>query len=91
MLKGLDQLQRQLKEAQEVLKDLDGDLCTVNFDPNDPASIEEAVQQVETVIDERIGRYGSNPIIEPLAAEMKERYRSEILERASAARLEAGE
>ncbi|MCS3468512.1 hypothetical protein M2401_002247 [Pseudomonas sp. JUb42] len=91
MLKGLDQLQRQLKEAQEVLKDLDGDLCTVNFDPNDPASIEEAVQQVETVIDECIGRYASNPIIEPLAAEMKERYRSEILERASAARMEAGE
>jgi len=91
MLKGLDQLQRQLKEAEAVLKDLDGDLCTVNFDPNDPASIEEAVQQVEAVIDERIGRYASNPIIKPLAAEMKERYRSEILERASAARLETGE
>lgn len=91
MLKGLDKLQRQLKEAQEILKDLDGDLCTVNFDPSDPSSIEEAVQQVETVIDERIGRYASNPIIEPLAAEMKERYRAEILERASAARLEAGE
>ncbi|MFJ5295629.1 hypothetical protein ACIQAL_03755 [Pseudomonas sp. NPDC088368] len=91
MLKGLDQLQRQLKEAEAVLKALDGDLCTVNFDPTDPASIEEAVQQVEAVIDERIGRYASNPIIEPLAVEMKERYRSEILERASAARLEAGE
>ncbi|QHF03873.1 MULTISPECIES: hypothetical protein [Pseudomonas syringae group] len=91
MLKGLDQLQRQLKEAEAVLKDLDGDLCTVNFDPNDPASIEEAVQQVEAVIDERIGRYASNPIIEPLAAEMKERYRAEILERAAAARLEADE
>lgn len=91
MLKGLDHLPRQLKEAQEALKDVDGDLCTVNFDPSDPASIEEAIQQVETVIDERIGRYASNPIIKPLAAEMKERYRSEILERASAARLEAGE
>ncbi|WP_439868579.1 hypothetical protein [Pseudomonas syringae] len=91
MLKGLDQFQRQLKEAEKVLKNLDGDLCTVNFDPNDPQSIEEAIQQVETVIDERTGRFASNPIIEPLAAEMKERYRSEILERATAARLEADE
>jgi predicted RNase H-like HicB family nuclease len=90
MLKGLDQLQRHLKEAEEVLKRLDGDLCTVAFDPNDPSSIEEAIQQIETVIDECTGRYASNPIIKPLAAEMKERYRTEIVERAAAARLEAG-
>ncbi|WP_264310381.1 hypothetical protein [Pseudomonas putida] len=91
MLKGLDKLQRQLKDAQEVLERLDGDLCTVNFDPYDPASIEQAVQQVEAVIDEAVGRHGSNPIIQPLAAEMKERYRSEILDRAAAARLETDE
>ena len=59
MLKGLDKLQRQLKDAQEVLQRLDGELCTVNFDPHDPASIEQAVQQVETVIDEAVGRHGS--------------------------------
>lgn len=89
MLKGLDQLQRQLKEAQEVLQALDGELCTVNFNPHDLSSIEQAIQQVENVIDERTGQHASNPIIQPLAAEMKERYRSEILDRAAAARLEA--
>lgn len=88
MLKGLNQLQRQLKEAQEVLQNLDGDLCKVNFNPHDPASIEEAIRQVERVIDERIGQHASNPIIQPLAGEMKERYRSEILDRAAASRLE---
>ncbi|GFM82628.1 hypothetical protein PSCICN_33200 [Pseudomonas cichorii] len=91
MLKGLDQLQRQLEEAEEVIKNLDGDLCTVNFDPSDPESIEQAIQQVETTIDERTGRHASNPIVGPLAAEMKERYRAEILERAAAARLETDE
>ncbi|KWT04665.1 hypothetical protein [Pseudomonas savastanoi] len=91
MLKGLDQLQRQLKEAGEVIKNLDGNLCVVNFDPGDPESIEQAIQQIEAAIDERTGRYASNPFIGPLAAEMKERYRAEIVERAAAARLETDE
>jgi hypothetical protein len=88
MIKGLGELQRQISEAQQVLHSLDGDLCTVNFDPHDPASIETAIQQVATVIDERVGRFNSNPIIGPLAEQMKEQYRTEILDRAAASRLE---
>ena len=88
---GLDQLSRQLTDAQKALAGLDGELGTVNFDPNDPASIETAIQSVEAIVDEKLGQYASNPIIAPLAANMKEKYRDAIIERAAAARLKGGE
>lgn len=43
MIKGFDELQRDLALAQEALQELDGDLCSVKFDPYDPASIEQAI------------------------------------------------
>lgn len=49
---GLDSLTRQLKEAERVLKELDGDLVNVTFDPHEPGSIEAAIKQVESTIDE---------------------------------------
>src|SRR5262249_52281658 len=86
-INGLDDLQRQLKEAQTALAGIDGELGTVSFDPEDPASIESAIQQVTRLVDERLGVYSSNPIVGPPIGEMKERYRAGIVERAAAPRL----
>ncbi|KAB2937876.1 MAG: hypothetical protein K8F92_13570 [Hyphomicrobium sp.] len=88
---GLDKLARTLDDAQKALSALDGELCTVHFDPSDPSSIERAIQQVEALIDERAGRYASNPIIAPIVQGMKEQYRQSILEKAAAARLKGTE
>ncbi|MDH1767359.1 hypothetical protein N5D37_17280 [Comamonas aquatica] len=52
---GLDKLQKNLKDAQRALSELDGELGVVNFDPNDPASIEGAIQSVNRMIDDRLG------------------------------------
>lgn len=84
---GLDKLSKQLSDAQKALEMLDGELGTVSFDPNDPASIEAAIQSVETIIDDRLGPFASNPIVAPLAEQMKEKYREAIIERAAEARL----
>ena len=86
-MSALDNLSRQLTDAQKALDVLDGELGTVSFDPDDPASIEAAIQSVETIIDEKLGPYANNPIIAPLAEEMKEKYRDAIIDRASEARL----
>lgn len=85
---GLDGLTSNLEEAQKALEAMGEELGTVTFDPNDPASIEAAIQEVERLVDERLGAYARNPIIGPLAQQMKEKYRDGIIERASAARLE---
>jgi hypothetical protein len=86
-ISGLDDLSRQLTDAQKALEALDGELGTVSFDSDDPASIEAAIQSVEAIIDERLGPYAGNPIIAPLAEEMKEKYREAIIDRAAGARL----
>lgn len=43
---GLDKLQKELKEAERALSELDGELGVINFDPHDPASIEAAIHSV---------------------------------------------
>ena len=88
---GLDKLQKNLKDAERALSESDGELGVVNFDPNDPASIEGAIQSVNRMIDERLSEYSSNPIVGPLAEQMKEMYRESILEKAAAARLQSDE
>lgn len=85
---GFGQLGRELKEAQETLTQLEGELGTVSFDPDDASSIEAAVQQIEETIDDRLGDYAGNPIIGPLIDGLKEKYREGILERAATARIE---
>lgn len=90
-IKGLDKLTKNLDEAQKALAEIDGELGQVSFNPNDPASIEAAIQDVENIVDQRLGTYSSNPIIAPLIDAMKDSYRESILEKAAAARLEEGQ
>ncbi|AWT19714.1 hypothetical protein ACLH2F_01460 [Klebsiella grimontii] len=84
---GLDKLQKELKVAQLALSELDGNLGTVHFDPQDPASIENAIQKINQIVDERVSQYSSNPIIGPLAEKMKQAYRENLLQKATEFRL----
>ncbi|AGP47149.1 hypothetical protein SOD10_14550 [Serratia plymuthica] len=88
---GLDNLAKNLKDAERVLGELDGELGVVNFNPSDPGSIEAAIQSVNRIIDERMGEYSANPIIGPLAEQMKESYRESILQKSAEARLKSDE
>jgi len=88
---GFDQLARELEDAQKAMAALDGELGIVKFDPHDPASIEAAIQQIETTVDERLGACASNSIIAPLAERMKATYRQSIIDQAAAARLSGDE
>jgi hypothetical protein len=84
---GLNKLSRNLDEAIKAMEALDGELAAVTFDPNDPSGIEAAILKVETIVDERVGPYVSNPIVKQIVRGMKEQYREALLERAAAARL----
>ena len=88
---GLDKLQKELKEAEQTLSELDGELGVVNFDPHDPASIEVAIQSVNRMIDSRVESHAKNPIVGSLADQMKESYRESILQKAAEARLQSDE
>ena len=87
-IKGLDELMRKMKELELATAALDGDNTSVGFDPHNPQSIELAIQRMEAAIDERVSDYSRNDMVQNLVAEVKERYRQAILDRAAAARLE---
>ncbi|MEJ2794646.1 hypothetical protein WAE56_14645 [Iodobacter sp. LRB] len=88
---GLDSLQKTLTEAQKALEAVNGELGTLTFDPEDPASIEAAIAESERLVDERLGSYASNSIVEPLIQQMKDAFRTAVIERAAEARLKEEE
>jgi hypothetical protein len=85
---GLDDFQKQLDQAAKALQSLDGEVTTLKFNPDDPASVEGAVVQMEQAIDLKIAPYRGNQIIEKIAVELKNKYRQTIHDRAAAARLQ---
>jgi hypothetical protein len=89
-ISGLDAFRRTIDDARTALRDLDGRLGEVTFDPSDPESIEAAIRESERMIDERVSRHGGNPIIAPLVEQAKARFRQSIVDKAAAARLEPG-
>ena len=80
---GLDKLQRELKDAQRAFQSLDGTIATLSFDADDPASVQRAVRQMESAIDNKIGPYRNNAMVMQIANSMKETYRKAIKDKAN--------
>ena len=90
-IKGLDSLQKTLSEAQIALEAVNGELGTLTFNPEDPESIEAAIAESERLVDERLGAYSGNMIVEPLIQQMKDAFRTAVIEKAAEARLKDDE
>lgn len=88
-IQGLDKLQRQLSEASKAFKELDGEIATLRFDPDDQSSVEAAIADMERAIDSKATPYATNPLVSSTVAQMKSKYRERILERATEAREQA--
>ncbi|MEG8030647.1 hypothetical protein QP179_03140 [Sphingomonas aurantiaca] len=88
---GLDGLTKKMSELEKAMAELDGDIASLNFDPHDPASIEQAIHQLNAAVDERVAAYAHNDLVAEIAEGVKEQGRETILERAAAARLEGSE
>jgi len=86
-VEGFDSLSRKLEEIEKMCKELDGDLGEVEFDPSDPDSIERAIVQMEQTIDGKVGTLDRSDVVANLVAEMKDRFRTGILDKAAEARL----
>lgn len=90
-IEGLDKLQRDLKRVQDAISELDGDLGSVSFNPDDPESIDLAISSMEKLIDEKVAGFEDNDIVASLIDEMKGQYRALILEKTAEARLKEEE
>ncbi|WP_397541661.1 hypothetical protein [Roseovarius salis] len=90
-IEGLDKLQRDLQKAQDALSELDGEIGSVSFDSDDPASIDAAITSMEKLIDSKLAGFEDSDIVSSLAEQMKEQYRTAILEKAAEARIKGDE
>jgi hypothetical protein len=78
---GLDKLQRELKDAQRAFQSLDGTIATLKFDPDNPASVQAAIRQMESAIDSKTAPYRNNAMVMQIASGMKDTYRKAIREK----------
>jgi hypothetical protein len=79
---GVDKLKRQLDEAQRGLESLHGTITTVQLNPDDPASVRRAVQQMESAVDAKVASYVGYPLVAKVAEMTKQNLRQRILARA---------
>jgi len=75
---NLDKFQQELEQARKVFSSLDGNIASLQFDPQDPASVKLAISRMETAIDQKVAPYRHNPLVCGMANELKKQYRTEI-------------
>ena len=83
----LDAVRTQLQQAESVLKTLDTELEAITCDPAEPRSIKLAISQIVEAIDSRFERFKSNPVLGPLAEQLKAQYVEAIRSRVADAAL----
>jgi hypothetical protein len=85
-LKGFDDLERQLREAERELQELNGEIMGgLKFDPTSPDDVNREIKAMEQMVDRTLGPYRSNRFICPLIAETKKSLREQILKHVATA------
>lgn len=85
MITGLAKLQRDLEQASLASQALDGEIAALRFDPSDPTSVEAAISEMEEAIDHKVAPFSDSEIVRNMTAELKRKYRDQILSRAAEA------
>ena len=73
-MQTLDAMRIQMQEAEPVLKALDHELEKINFDPRKRESVDAAIEHVILTIDKRLRVFKTNPILGPIAEQLKAQY-----------------
>ncbi|OTP77281.1 hypothetical protein PAMC26577_08465 [Caballeronia sordidicola] len=80
MAKLSDEMTRILEEASAGLKALEEEVIRTQFDPDDPASVQAAIDHVEHTIDAKIAPFRGNRLVEEAAEQIKAECRANILQ-----------
>jgi hypothetical protein len=74
-----DDLARTLAEGSEGLEALQDEVIEAGFDPDDPTSIQAAIQHVDDTIDAKVARFEGNALVREAADQIKAECRANIL------------
>ncbi|MHC6225119.1 hypothetical protein ACYU03_10205 [Pseudomonas sp. X10] len=86
MESSVEMLRIQMQSAGPVLMRLDEEMESIRFDPLVPSSVEAAIAKVYRVIDRLLGPFKANPVLGPLAEELRSQYLDGIHARVNEAR-----
>ena len=86
---GLDELQNQFKELAKAIDTLNGQICEIKVNPDDPADIQRAIREVEDAVNSRISAFRDNPLIVQVGEAAKGRFREQLLQRIEQNRINA--
>jgi hypothetical protein len=89
-MNDLEEVANQLKELQSFMSEIDGDIGSVNFNTQDQNSVNQAIANMETMIDVKAKNYENNQTVLEIVEELKASYKQQILDKALEA-LENGE
>ncbi|QIE29534.1 hypothetical protein [Caballeronia sp. SBC2] len=85
MAKLSDELAATLAEAGEGLEALQEEVIEAGFDPDDPASVQAAIDHVDHAIDTKIARFRGNRLVGEATDAIKAECRANILQQVEAA------
>ena len=83
---NFDDMERAISEAERAAQELQSGLTGLKFNAADDADVKRAIAEMKQIVEQKLGPYRSNGIIEPLIDATKETLRREILKQASEAR-----
>lgn len=79
---ALDQLHEHLDEVVIVLRELETEVGTIQFDPHDDKSVGAAIERVENDVDRRLLPFLPNDLVARVGAEFKSKAAENIRLRA---------
>lgn len=89
-IKGLSKFQKELERLSKLSNSLDGASAEVQFEPNDPASVEQAIFDAEMQVLAQLERTGTGVWSDAVVAGIGTNIRESILESARLQQLEYG-
>jgi peptidoglycan hydrolase-like protein with peptidoglycan-binding domain len=73
-LAGFSQARQRIQEIQSALQQLNGTITEIQFDRNDPASVQRAIRQMEEAVDRKIAPYRDNSTVNNLRHELRKTF-----------------
>ncbi len=80
-ISGLDKFQKELADLAKVLSAIDGKITNLQFDPDDPKSIQAAINKMNKAIDDKVGYYKNNSTAAQMIEKVKAGMREKLLQR----------
>lgn len=81
-IQGLDKLQDELVDLQKFMNEFDSELATFKLNSKDSDSVENAIREMERMVDNKVLKYSSNATIMNMVSDIKNNLKQQIISKA---------